>query len=101
MAEALHAEMQPHGVSSISLIAPFMNSADARDAEIPQWILADTNKVVKATFNKLGKRSRIVPGFSSALLYFIFVRLMGRTHGLKHFGKLIWKSVKNVAVKKG
>jgi len=100
MAEALHGEMKPHGVNSISVIAPFMNSADAREADIPQWILADTNKVVKAVISKLGKRSRIIPGFSSALLYFIFVRLMGRTKGLSRFGKLIWESVKNVALEK-
>lgn len=96
MAEALNHELKQQGVDIIGLIAPFMNSADARDTTFPQFILDDTNKVAKVTLKNLGKRARIQPGVTSKLIHVVFTRLMRRSKGLARFGELIWENIKDV-----
>lgn len=96
MAEALSGELKQHGVNVISVVAPFMSTADARDSGFPPYLLDDTTKVARTTLKSLGKRSRIVPGLNSKVLYFVFVRLLGRSRGLAWFGQLIWNSIKDL-----
>jgi short-subunit dehydrogenase len=82
MAEALGGEFKESGVDIIGLVAPFMNTADARDTDFPPSILDRTDRVARAAFRKLGRRSRVLPSWRSKIFLFVFTCLMRRTKGL-------------------
>jgi short-subunit dehydrogenase len=89
LGETLWYELKDTGVDVLVLVAGLMNTQGDALSKYPQFMVSETDPVVREALNKLGKRHLVVPGMINKLFMFMQTKLMSRQRAVNSIGNFM------------
>lgn len=93
LGEALWYELKGTGVDVLVLVAGLMKTQGDALAKYPQYMVSDTEPVVKEVFASLGKRHMVIPGFINKVFMFLQTKMMSRQQAVNSIGDFMAKGL--------
>lgn len=93
LGEALWYELKGSGVDVLVVIGGLMRTQGDALSEYPQFMMSDTDPVVKEALAKLGKQHRLIPGMINKLFLYLQTNIMTRQRAINTIGDFMAKGL--------
>jgi short-subunit dehydrogenase len=93
LGEALWYELRGTGVDVVVVAAGLMKTQGDALSQYPQYMISETDPVVKEVLTNLGKRHMVIPGLVNKLFMFLQTKLMSRQQAVNSIGNFMAKGL--------
>ncbi|MEO8609141.1 MAG: SDR family NAD(P)-dependent oxidoreductase [Chloroflexota bacterium] len=89
LGEALWYELKDSGVDVLVIVAGLMNTQGDALSQYPQFMVSQTDPVVREALHHLGKQHLVIPGFVNKVFMFMQMKLMSRQRAVNIVGNFM------------